>query len=169
MSRCLGRGGEAVIRIVPTQLRATVQRSALPFLVLLSAGIIVLGKADQMVIDSVRMTVTDTLAPALDLVSRPVAGVGTMIDRVHGVVSLYQENRRLEEENERLLQWQQTALKLAGDNKHVPRWDCYARVGLSRRAASVRTRRDLSYPDGRRLTRRVSGHARSGRHRFDRA
>ena len=104
---------------MPMPLRATVQRTALPFLVLLSAGIIVLGKADQMVLDSVRMSVSDSLAPALDVISRPVAAVGTMIDRVHGVVALYQENRRLEQENERLLQWQQAALKLATENKQL--------------------------------------------------
>jgi rod shape-determining protein MreC len=104
---------------MPMQLRATVQRTALPFLVLLSAGVIVLGKADQMALDTVRMTVTDSLAPALDVVSRPVAAVGSMIDRVHGMISLYQENRRLEQDNERLLQWQQTALKLAADNKQL--------------------------------------------------
>ncbi|HEX3535800.1 MAG TPA: rod shape-determining protein MreC [Stellaceae bacterium] len=102
-----------------TPLRATVQRTALPFLVLLSAGIIVLGKADQMVLDSVRVGVTDALAPALDVMSRPVAAVGTMIDRVHGVVSLYRENRLLSEENERLLQWQQSALKLSAENKQL--------------------------------------------------
>lgn len=104
---------------MPTQLRATVQRTALPFLVLLSAGIIVLGKADQVVLDSVRMNVTDAFAPVLDAISRPVAAVGTMIDRVHGVISLYQENRRLSEENERLLQWQQSALKLSAENKQL--------------------------------------------------
>src|SRR5436190_563819 len=64
------RGDGAVIR-VPAQLRATVQRTALPFLVLLSAGMIVLGKADQTLLDSLRMATTDTLAPALDAISRP--------------------------------------------------------------------------------------------------
>lgn len=104
---------------VPAQLRATVQRTALPFLVLLSAGIIVLGKADQTLLDSLRMATTDTLAPALDAISRPVAAVGGVVDRVHGAVSLYQENHRLAEENDRLLQWQQAALKLAADNKQL--------------------------------------------------
>ena len=104
---------------MPTQLRATVQRTALPFLVLLSAGIIVIGKADQMILASVRTAVADTMAPALDAVSRPVAAVGSAVDRVRGVIALYQENRRLEQDNERLLQWQQTALKLAADNKRL--------------------------------------------------
>jgi rod shape-determining protein MreC len=107
-----------VIRI-PAQVRATVQRTALPLLVLLSAGIIVLGKADQTLLASLRMATTDTLAPALDAISRPVAAVGSVVDRVHGAVSLYQENRRLAEENDRLLQWQQAALKLAADNKQL--------------------------------------------------
>lgn len=103
----------------PTQLRATVQRTALPFLVLLSAGIILLGKADQMLLDSVRTSMTDALAPALDAISRPVAGVGKVVDRARGLISIYQENQRLEQDNERLLQWQQTALKLAADNKQL--------------------------------------------------
>lgn len=104
---------------MPAQLRATVQRTALPFLVLLSAGVILLGKADQTLLNSVRVTMTDTLAPALDAMSRPIVGVGKLVDRVRGVVSLYQDNRRLEQENERLLQWQQAALKLAADNKQL--------------------------------------------------
>ena len=104
---------------MPAQMRATVQRTALPFLVLLSAGVVVLGKADQMLLDSVRTTMTDAVSPALDVISRPVAGVSNLVDRVRGVVALYQDNRRLVDENERLLQWQQTALKLAADNKQL--------------------------------------------------
>jgi rod shape-determining protein MreC len=72
-----------------------------------------------MLLDSVRTSVSDVAAPALDVLSRPVAGVSRLVDRVRGVVSLYQENRRLEDENERLLQWQQTALKLAADNQRL--------------------------------------------------
>jgi rod shape-determining protein MreC len=104
---------------VSAQLRATIQRTTLPVLVLLSAAVVLLGKADQTMLDSVRIAVSDALAPALDVASRPVAGVGAMVDRIRGVVALYQENRRLEQENEKLLQWQQTALRLAGDNKQL--------------------------------------------------
>lgn len=118
MPRRFVRKAGVVIR-VPAQMRAAVQRTALPFLVLLSAGVIVLGKADQMLLDSVRTSMTDAVAPALDVLSRPVAGVSHLVDRVRGVVSMYQDNRRLEDENERLLQWQQTALKLAADNKRL--------------------------------------------------
>src|SRR5436190_397177 len=104
---------------VSAQLRTTIQRTTLPLLVLLSVAVVLLGKADQTMLDSVRIAITDAVAPALDLASRPVAGVSSMVDRVHGVIALYSENRRLEQENEKLLQWQQTAMRLAADNKQL--------------------------------------------------
>jgi len=107
-----------VIR-VSAQLRNTIQRTTLPLLVLVSASTILLGKADEMMLDSVRTTVTDGFAPALDVASRPLVAAGNLIDRVRGAINLYQDNRRLEQDNERLMQWQQSALKLAADNKQL--------------------------------------------------
>jgi rod shape-determining protein MreC len=101
------------------QMRTAVQRTMLPALVLLSVAIVVLGKADQLLFDSVRTAVSDTVAPVLDTLSRPLAAVGNVIDRVEMIVTTYQENTRLEAENERLLQWQQTALNLAADNQQL--------------------------------------------------
>jgi rod shape-determining protein MreC len=100
-------------------MRATIQRTTVPILIMVSAATIMLGKADQALLDSVRTTMTDAFAPALDMVSRPIAAVGNVVDRARGVVELYQENRRLQQDNEALLQWQQTALKLAADNKQL--------------------------------------------------
>jgi rod shape-determining protein MreC len=101
------------------QFRAAIQRTTPPVLVLLSAAIIVLGKADQTMFDSVRTRVADTAAPALDALSWPIGAVGSAIDRVRGVFAMYQDNLRLERENERLLQWQQIALKLTADNRQL--------------------------------------------------
>jgi rod shape-determining protein MreC len=101
------------------QMRMAIQRAMLPILVLLSAAIVVLGKADQLLFDSVRTTVTDAAAPVLDVLSRPLAAVGNVVDRVQMIVTTYQENERLQAENQRLLQWQQTALNLASDNQQL--------------------------------------------------
>lgn len=90
-----------------------------PLLVLLSAAIIVLGKADQAAFDSLRTTLTDDVAPALDLLSRPLAAATAVVDRARGLVMMYQDNQRLEQENARLLQWQQLALKLSADNREL--------------------------------------------------
>ena len=103
------------------QLRATIQRTTPPLLILLSAAIIVLGKADQAVFDSLRTTLTDDAAPAFDALSRPLGAAATFVDQARGIVAMYQDNRRLEQENERLLQWQQIALKLSADNRELRR------------------------------------------------
>jgi rod shape-determining protein MreC len=101
------------------QVRATIQRTTPPLLILLAAAIILVGKADQTMFDSLRIKLTDDAAPALDVLSRPLAAAGGVVDRVRGVVTMYQDNLRLEAENERLLQWQQVALKLSGDNREL--------------------------------------------------
>jgi rod shape-determining protein MreC len=107
-----------VIGLSP-QLRTTIQRTTLPILVLLSAAVVVLGKADQVLFDSVRTAVSDAVAPILDGLSRPLGAASTVINRVEMLVTTFQENARLEAENERLLQWQQAALNLASDNKQL--------------------------------------------------
>jgi rod shape-determining protein MreC len=99
--------------------RAAVQRMALPFLVLLSATMVILGKADQLMFESLRVSVTDTASPALDVLSRPLAAFGHLADRTREFLSVYQDNRRLIAENERLLNWQQVALKLASENAQL--------------------------------------------------
>src|SRR6185437_12844095 len=101
------------------QLRAALQRTTPPLLILLSAAIIVLGKADQTMFDSLRTVLTDRAAPVLDAVSRPFSAATSLIDRARGVVTMYEDNLRLTQENERLLQWQQIALKLSFDNREL--------------------------------------------------
>jgi len=101
------------------QMRTAIQRTLLPVLVLLSAAIVVLGKADQLLFDSMRTAVTDTVAPVLEAFSRPLAAAGSAIDKVQLLITTYRENERLESENARLLQWQQTALNLAADNQKL--------------------------------------------------
>jgi len=103
------------------QVRATIQRTTPPLLILLAAAIILVGKADQTMFDSLRIRLTDDAAPALDVLSRPIVAAGTVVDRVRGVVTMYQDNVRLAAENERLLQWQQVAMKLSGDNRELRR------------------------------------------------
>ena len=107
-----------MIRLSP-QMRAAIQRTMLPLLVLLSGAIIVLGKADQLLFDSLRTTLSDTVAPVLDAVAQPLNAVGNIINRAKLAVLTYQENVRLEAEHEKLLRWQQTALNLDAENREL--------------------------------------------------
>ncbi len=99
--------------------RAALQRVAFPFLVLLSATMVILGKADQVLFESLRVAVTDTASPALDVLSRPLAALGRLMDCARDFVAVYQNNARLTEENERLLRWQQAAFRLASENARL--------------------------------------------------
>jgi rod shape-determining protein MreC len=107
-----------VIRL-PLPRRATAQRILFPLLVLLSAMMIIVGKANQAAFESLRISLTDAVAPTLDAVSRPFATVEDVADRIRGVLSVYRENARLTEENARLLHWQKTALTLAFENAEL--------------------------------------------------
>jgi rod shape-determining protein MreC len=107
-----------MIRLSP-QMRTAIQRTMLPILVLLSGAIIVLGKADQMLFNSIRTSVIDAVAPMLDAIAQPIDAVGNVIDRVKMMVMTYQENVRLETENEKLLQWQQVARNLSAENREL--------------------------------------------------
>jgi len=101
------------------QLRAAIQRTTPPLLILLSAAMIILGKADQTMFESLRTNLTDDAAPALNALARPLDAAAALVDQVRGVVTMYQDNLRLAHENERLLQWQQIALKLSADNREL--------------------------------------------------
>jgi rod shape-determining protein MreC len=107
-----------MIRLSP-QMRTAIQRTTLPILVLLSGAIVVLGKADQLLFNSVRTSVTDTVAPVLKAVAEPLDAVGNVVDHAKMVVTTYQENLRLEAENQKLLQWQQVARNLDAENKEL--------------------------------------------------
>ena len=107
-----------MIRLSPAR-RAMIERITFPLLVLLSAVMIVLGKADQIVIESLRNSMMDAAAPALDMLSRPSTLLDTAVSRAREFVTVYRENARLAEENERLLGWQQAALKLASENAQL--------------------------------------------------
>jgi rod shape-determining protein MreC len=106
-----------VIRLAPR--RAAIQRVSFPILVLLSIAAIVLGKADQTVFESIRMSVADAAAPTLDALSRPLVAAEDMAERAWGIVAAYQDNARLKAENERLLRWRRAALDLAAENARL--------------------------------------------------
>lgn len=100
----------------PAQLRATLQRAAPTLLIVLAMALVLIGKADQALFEPLRTRMTDMAAPVLEALSRPLAAAAAAVERVRGVASIYQDNLRLADENRKLLQWQQVALKLSAEN-----------------------------------------------------
>ncbi len=99
--------------------RAAAQRAAVPFLIFLSAMFIVLGKADVVLFERLRVTVADAAAPILQAVAQPIATAATGVRNVEAVFSVYSENQRLRDENARLLQWQEVARRLGAENTRL--------------------------------------------------
>ena len=101
---------------ISAPVKAAAQRLALPMLVFVAGLLTILGKADVLLIDRLRVTVTYALSPVLQLVAEPVSGAASILGSVEDAVAVYRNNQVLREENRRLLQWQEAARRLAAEN-----------------------------------------------------
>jgi rod shape-determining protein MreC len=99
--------------------RAVAQRAAVPFFIFLSAMFIILGKADVLLFDRLRILVVDGSAPILQAVSQPIATAAAGVRSIGAMVDVYGDNQRLREENARLLEWQEVARRLAVENARL--------------------------------------------------
>lgn len=104
---------------ISAPVKAAAQRLALPFLVLISAVMVLFGKTDLVLYDGLRASVADRVAPLLQAVGQPVAAVTNAVQSVSNAVAVSRENAQLREENARLLQWQEIARRLATENTEL--------------------------------------------------
>jgi rod shape-determining protein MreC len=100
-------------------IKNLIQRFAYLFLVLAAFAVMLVGKADTLLLEKVRANVTDAVAPILTILSRPAATVSNIVDKGQEIISLREENARLREENARLLQWQAVARRLNVENREL--------------------------------------------------
>jgi rod shape-determining protein MreC len=117
-------------------LKSAAQRFAFMALVGATVGLIVLGKADTILIDRLRTAVTDAFAPILEALAQPIATVNHLVVDAHNLVNLQADNERLRDENMRLRQWEQVARELAAQNqalsdtlRFVPHDDIHSTTG----------------------------------------
>jgi len=96
--------------------RGLVQRFSLPILIGAAIGLMLLNRVDNPVVSRVRSEVVDVLAPVMDVLSRPVVAVQSGVDYVDHFFTVFEENARLREENDRLLHWQAVARRLGVEN-----------------------------------------------------
>ncbi len=115
----------------PSTQRLLAQRLGVPFLVLASLLLIVLGKADLIMFERVRVAAADFVAPVLSALARPAASLASGVRHVEGLFDLYQENLRLREDNDRLMQWQAAARRLASENTELRALTRYQPYGAS--------------------------------------
>ncbi|MGE5537586.1 MAG: rod shape-determining protein MreC [Solirubrobacterales bacterium] len=97
-------------------LRHLAQRFAFVSLIIAAVALMLLGKADVLLIERTRTVVADALAPILDMMSRPAASIAEVVESVRELAALRTENARLKAENHRLLHWQTVARRLDNEN-----------------------------------------------------
>ncbi len=97
-------------------IKGAAHRFAYLGLVIGAFALMMLGKADVVLMEKVRGQLTDSLVPIMDVLSRPAAAVANIVRQVEELAHLHGENTRLQEENTRLLHWQAMARKLDSEN-----------------------------------------------------
>jgi len=114
------RSKSSVLRMA-VPLKVAVQRFAFLFLVLAAFGLMLLSKAETVVVERVSAIVVDVFAPIMEFASRPAAGLNEAVRTVRDLAALRVENERLHRENARLLAWQEAARRLASQSLALER------------------------------------------------
>ena len=96
--------------------RTWTQKFAFVLLVMTAFGMMLVGKADTVVVSRARTLLIDLVAPIMDAASRPIASARDAADQVQQLIQLKQENERLVHENQTLLEWQTIGRELQSQN-----------------------------------------------------
>jgi len=112
------RNGSSVSRFA-APFRLLVHRFIFLFLVSAAIGIMLLGRADSVMVEKASVVVIDLFAPVMEFISRPAATVNNAVRTIEDFSRLYTENERLRTENERLKDWQMVARDLAAQNRSL--------------------------------------------------
>jgi len=98
-------------------MRSFTTRVTPAVLVLMALTLLVFHRIDMLPIESLRLAVTDKMTPVMAAVSRPFVALTESFDGVATLRQLRAENIRLREENAKLQQWYESALRLQAENQ----------------------------------------------------
>lgn len=97
-------------------LRSLLQRFAFLSLIGVTFALMLIGKADTVLVERARSAVTDAVTPILRVMGEPASMISQTINNVRELASIRGQNAELREANERLLQWQSVAQRLEAEN-----------------------------------------------------
>src|SRR4051812_48206143 len=107
---------EAVFRFA-APVRAAAYRLGFFALFTAAFSLMLLSKAEVLVVERARTFAMDLLAPVFGAVSEPARMINSATAEIHNLVYLHQENIRMREELARLQQWQSVARRLDDENQ----------------------------------------------------
>ena len=100
-------------------LKSLLQRFAFLSLIGLTFALMLIGKADTVLVERARDAVADAVTPILRVMSEPAAVVSDFVNNLRELAAIREENAELRESNTRLLQWQSVAQQLESENKSL--------------------------------------------------
>jgi rod shape-determining protein MreC len=101
------------------QARQALARLTLPVLIVLSFGVMLLGKADTLVAERARIALADGLAPIYSVLANPLGRIHATIADATTLWDMREEDAKLRAENEKLRRWQSIALALDAENQRL--------------------------------------------------
>lgn len=103
----------------PLSLQVVRLRLVPLFFILLAVSMVFLHRVYDAPVVKMRVALTDFFAPIFSSVSEPIQNATGRIDAVASIRDLRAENMRLSEENRRLQQWYDVALRLEAENRSL--------------------------------------------------
>jgi rod shape-determining protein MreC len=100
-------------------LKTLLQRFAFGSLIVLTFALMLIGKAETVLVERARIAVTDAVVPILRALSEPANVIADGIANIRELAAIREQNAQLRESNERLLQWQSIAQKLEAENRSL--------------------------------------------------
>ena len=100
-------------------LKSLLQRFAFLSLIGITFGLMLIGKADTVLVERARTAVTDAVTPILRVMSEPAAVISNFVNNIRELAAIREENAQLREQNARLLQWQSVAQRLEVENRSM--------------------------------------------------
>ncbi len=97
-------------------IRNLLQRFAYLGLILAAFALMMLGKAETVIVEEARARINDAFAPILEAVAEPAETVRGYLAEARQFLAVHEENQRLSEENKRLLKWQTVARQVESEN-----------------------------------------------------
>jgi rod shape-determining protein MreC len=101
---------------VAQPVRSIWHRFAFGLLITAAFALMLVGKADILLIERARVTVGDAVTPILEALSEPAATVSQAIQRTQDFMQLHDKLVALEAENARLRNWREVAQRLDAEN-----------------------------------------------------
>lgn len=88
-------------------------------LILLALVLLIMTRSHSPFVARVRIALTGAVAPVMELVNAPVRGLDHVIEDKHALLSAYEQNKELREENDALRHWQAVAQALKSENESL--------------------------------------------------